>query len=98
MFTLRLCLAVLAVVVAAGQNAAADEQWTLTHDVALISKAPKGGALVEEKVTADLYRPKSGDRVPAAVIINSSGGVSAHTEHYYARLLADYGVASLVVD
>ena len=76
----------------------ASERWTLTHDVVLVSKAPKGGVLIDEKVTADLYRPKIDDRVPAAVIINSSGGVSAHTEHYYARLLADNGIAALVVD
>jgi dienelactone hydrolase len=41
---------------------------------------------------------RDGGRIAAAVIINSSGGVTAHTEHFYARLLADHGVAALVVD
>src|SRR6266571_4225340 len=77
---------------------AAGENWTLTHDIALLSQSPSGRQLKDEKITADLYRPKVDDRVPAAVIINSSGGVSAHTEHFYARLLADHGVAALVVD
>jgi len=77
---------------------AAGENWTLTHDIALLSKSPSGRQLKDEKVTADLYRPKGDGPVPAAVIINSSGGVSAHTEHFYARLLADQGVAALVVD
>jgi TPR repeat protein/dienelactone hydrolase len=91
-------LAVLTVVLGTSQPGGASETWTLTHDIALVSKSPNGGKLIDEKITADLYRPKSDDQVPAAVIINSSGGVSAHTEHYYARLLAEYGVAALVVD
>jgi dienelactone hydrolase len=77
---------------------AAAENWTLSHDIALLTKSPSGGQLKDENVTADLYRPLVVDRVPAAVIISSSGGVSAHTEHFYARLLADHGVAALVVD
>ena len=52
----------------------------------------------EDRVTAVLYRPKAEGRVTAAVIINSSGGVSAHTDHYYARVLAEEGMAALVVD
>lgn len=36
--------------------------------------------------------------MPAAVIINSSGGVQPHTEHHYARVLAGAGMAALVVD
>jgi TPR repeat protein len=36
--------------------------------------------------------------MPAAVIVNSSGGVTAQTEHYYARALAANGMAALVVD
>src|SRR5258708_36572576 len=55
---------------------AADDAWTLTHDISLISRWPtSSGAIREDKVTADLYRPKQDGRVPAAVIINSSGGV-----------------------
>jgi dienelactone hydrolase len=52
----------------------------------------------EDRVAAVLYRPKGEDRVPAAVIVNSSGGVSAHTDHYYARTLVRHGMAALVVD
>jgi hypothetical protein len=76
----------------------AGESWTLAHDIALMSKSPSGGALKDETVTADLYRPNVEGRVPAAVIVNSSGGVSAQTDHFYARLLAEHGVAALVVD
>lgn len=54
----------------------------------------------EDRVTAVLYRPasESESKVPAAVIVNSSGGVSAHTDHYYARVLAGQGMAALIVD
>ena len=77
---------------------AAEENWTRTIDIPLVTKWPRGNTFQEDKVTAELYRPKIEGRVPAAVIINSSGGVSAHTELYYARLLASQGVAALVVD
>jgi hypothetical protein len=77
---------------------AAGENWTLTHEIALLSKSPSGRGLKDENITADLYRPSVDGRVPSAVIINSSGGVSAHTEHFYARLLAEHGIAALVVD
>ena len=77
---------------------AAGENWTLIHDIVLLSKSPSGRGLKDETVTADLYRPTVEGRVPAAVIINSSGGVSAQTDHFYARLLAEHGVAALVVD
>ena len=76
----------------------AGESWTLAHDIALMSKSPSGGALKDETVTADLYRPNVEGRVPAAVIVNSSGGVSAQTDHFYARLLAEHGIPALVVD
>lgn len=56
----------------------AGENWTLTHDIALLSKSPTGSRLRDEKITADLYRPKVSERVPAAVIINSGGGVSIY--------------------
>src|SRR5689334_15104055 len=79
--------------------ASANEHWSLTHEIELVSKEPRfRGPLVDKKITADLYRPKVDGKVPAAVIINSSGGISAHTEHYYARILAEHGVAALVVD
>ena len=74
------------------------EPWSLTRDVEITSRWPQGGRLREDRVTADLYRPRGEERLPAAVIINSSGGVSAHTEHHYARVLARNGMAGLVVD
>jgi hypothetical protein len=55
---------------------AAGENWTLTHDIAILSKSPSGRVFKDETVTADLYRPNVEGRVPSAVIINSSGGVS----------------------
>src|SRR6185295_14800923 len=51
-----------------------------------------------DRITAYLYRPRGEGRVPAVVLINSSGGVTAHTEINYARILAGAGVAALVVD
>jgi hypothetical protein len=46
----------------------------------------------DDKIVADLYRPKQPGRGPAAVIINSSGGVQPHTELYYARVFARQGL------
>jgi TPR repeat protein/acetyl esterase/lipase len=92
-----ICLAVI-LYIGAMAPGAASEKWTLVHDIALPSKSPDGRGLKDETVTADLYRPNVEGRVPAAVIINSSGGVSAQTDHFYARLLAEHGVAALVVD
>src|SRR4051812_33155622 len=71
------------------------ERWTLTQDIALVSRWPAGRQMREDKVTADLYRPKIDGKLPAAVIINSSGGVMPHIEMYYGRLLASHGVAAL---
>jgi TPR repeat protein/dienelactone hydrolase len=92
-----ICLTVV-LCIGAMAPGAAGENWTLIHDIALLSKSPSGRGLKDETVTADLYRPNVEGRVPAAVIINSSGGVSAQTDHFYARLLAEHGVAALVVD
>lgn len=75
-----------------------EEPWLLTRDVEIVSRWPQANRLQEDRVTADLYRPRAGERLAAAVIISSSGGVSAQTEHYYARLLARHGMAGLVVD
>lgn len=94
----RLGLAIVVCFLSTPEPVGAGEKWTLAHDIGLVSKWPRGGKLDEQKITADLYRPKVDGQVPAAVIINSSGGVSAQTEHYYARVLADHGVAALVVD
>lgn len=74
------------------------EPWLLTRDIEIVSRWPQANRLQEDRVTADLYRPRAGERLAAAVIISSSGGVSAQTEHYYARLLARHGMAGLVVD
>lgn len=78
--------------------AAPVDPWLLTRDLALVSRWPQGARLREDRVTADLYRPRGEARVPAAVLINSSGGVTAHTEINYARILAAHGMAALVVD
>jgi len=91
-----ICLTVV-LCIGAMAPGAAGENWTLIHDIALLSKSPSGRGLKDETVTADLYRPNVEGRVPAAVIINSSGGVSAQTDHFYARLLTEHGVAALVV-
>jgi dienelactone hydrolase len=93
------CLTLLfATPVSAQPKSAPDEPWSLTRDIEIVSRWPQGERLAEDLVTADLYRPRANGRVPAAVIINSSGGVSAHTELYYARTLAKHGMATLVVD
>ena len=83
----------------AAAPAVADEPWELTRGIELVSRWPQGlNGMGEDRVTAVLYRPKTAGQLPAAVIINSSGGVSGHTEHYYARVLAREGMAALVVD
>jgi dienelactone hydrolase len=83
-----------------GTPSNAEEQgWDFVHDIELVSRWPLGlREMGEDRVTAVLYRPKIEGRLPAAVIINSSGGVSAHTDHFYARALARQGMAALVVD
>lgn len=79
--------------------AVAADPWTLTKGVELVSRWPADrGAMREDRVTADLYRPKLEGRVPAMVIVNSSGGVRSYTERHYARVLAAAGIAALVID
>jgi dienelactone hydrolase len=34
----------------------------------------------EDRISSDLYRPRVEGRIPAAVIINSSGGINGHNE------------------
>jgi dienelactone hydrolase len=78
---------------------AADEPWQFTRGIELTSRWPQGlTGFGEDRVTAVLYRPQMEGKLPAAVIINSSGGVNAATEHYYARVLVREGIAALVVD
>lgn len=93
-------LVLLLIVIRSGMAVGADDPWTLTPDVELVTRWPtSSGALREDRVTAELYRPRAAEgRVPAAVIINSSGGVQPHTEFHYARTLAREGMAALVVD
>lgn len=75
------------------------EPWEITRGIELVSRWPRGrDGIGEDRITAVLYRPKAASQLPAAVIINSSGGVSGRTEHYYARVLAREGMAALVVD
>jgi dienelactone hydrolase len=84
---------------ASPQAASADPAWSITRDVELVSRWPVGRDRIgEDRVTADLYRPLVEGRIPAAVIINSSGGVQPHTEINYAHVFARNGMASLVVD
>ena len=75
----------------------ADDSWTVTRDIALTSR-PRYGAVREEKIIADLFRPNRSGRLPAAVIMNSSGGVLPFVEMNYANVLASNGAAVLVVD
>jgi dienelactone hydrolase len=83
---------------AAQASSAPDEPWSLTREIEIVSQWPNGERLGKDRIIGDLYRPRSHGRVPAAVIINSSGGVSALTELYYARTLVKHGMATLVVD
>jgi dienelactone hydrolase len=83
---------------AAATGVAAEDRWAFTRDITLVSKWNIKGHLGQDTVTAELFRPKIEGRIPAAVIINSSGGVGSRVEPYYARLLASHGVAALVVD
>jgi len=48
----------------------------------------RGDAFRPERVTATLFEAALAKPAPAAVIINSSGGVIAHTELFWGRLLA----------
>lgn len=51
------------------------------------------------RITARLYRPADSTRpIPAMVILSSSAGVQRHREIYYARRLAEAGIAACVVD
>ena len=84
--------------VGAQPTSAPDEAWLLTRDIEIVSRWPQGERLGADRVTADLYRPRADGRVPAAVIVNSSGGIAAHTEFYYARILARHGMAALVIN
>jgi len=49
------------------------------------------------EVTAELTLPAGTGRVPAAILVHGSAGVSDHHRRY-ARLLAKWGIAALVVD
>jgi dienelactone hydrolase len=92
-------ISMLLLLAAALPAVAADEPWELTRGIDLVSRWPQGlTGMVEDRITAVLYRPKLQGKLPAAVIINSSGGVMGTTEHYYARLLGREGMAALVVD
>ncbi len=97
----KLLLGVL-LVAAAGASAQPtgnDENWTTELNIPIETAYRSGpGKIQSETVSGDLFRPKLEGRLPAAVIINSSGGVQGHIELYYARVLASHGVAALVVD
>jgi dienelactone hydrolase len=78
--------------------AVADETWTVTRDIPLTSHPRIEGTVRDEKIVADLFRPNRSGRLPAAVIINSSGGVLPFVEMNYASVLASNGAVALVVD
>ena len=86
--------ALLALMPAAAVGAVPDDPWLLTRNIPIVSRDRSSA----DQVTAELYRPREGDRLPVAVIINSSGGISPQTELYYARVLAQNGMAALVID
>lgn len=88
----------VAVMPATAMPGSGPDGWTATTDIPLVSKWPRGKATQSDDITADLFRSTREGRLPAAVIVNSSGGVTAHTELFYARLLASHGMAALVVD
>lgn len=88
----------VAVMPATAMPGSGPDGWTATTDIPLVSKWPRGKAIQSDNITADLFRSTREGRLPAAVIVNSSGGVTAHTELFYARLLASHGMAALVVD
>jgi dienelactone hydrolase len=67
------------------------------RDVEIISRWPQGDRMSEDRISADLYRPRVEGHIPAAVIINSSGGINSHTEPYYAHVLARHVLAALLV-
>jgi len=90
-------LSILATSALALPGSGADD-WTATTDIPLVSKWPRATSIQSDNITADLFRSTREGRLPAAVIVNSSGGVTAHTELFYARLLASHGMAALVVD
>lgn len=71
---------------------------TLSSKVPVTRDARAPSGFRAEPVTAILFDPAPQTRKAAAVIINSSGGVKAHAELFWARLLAAHGMATLVVD
>lgn len=51
-----------------------------------------------ESIYAHLFRPAAGGRRPAMVIVHGFGGVSDAREGFWARELAAFGLASLVIE
>ena len=50
------------------------------------------------RLSASLHLPEAAARVPAMVLLTSSGGVQRHREHWYADNLNADGIAALIVD
>jgi dienelactone hydrolase len=51
------------------------------------------------RVAAELHLPEERQgRVPAMVLLTSSGGVQKHREHWYAAALNQAGIAALIID
>lgn len=95
---MRFLTAAVVLLAIVSSPAQAEENWTVTRDIPLTSRPRVDGALREEKIVADLFRPNRSGRLPAAVIINSSGGVLPFVEMNYANVLASNGAVALVVD
>jgi dienelactone hydrolase len=92
------CAVATAMAPASAQEAAGRDGYDVTSGIPLVSRAPQGSGRREETIDADLFRSRRTGRLPAVVITPSSGGVAGHVELFYARLLAQHGMAALVVD
>ncbi len=56
-------------------------------------------AIKPVRITAELLLPEERHgRVPAMVLLTSSGGVQKHREHWYAAALNGVGIAALIID
>ncbi|HYF06636.1 MAG TPA: hypothetical protein VD970_03370 [Acetobacteraceae bacterium] len=71
---------------------------TIQHGIAIPTRGPTPGGVREQAITGMLHRPDRPGPMPAAVIVNSSGGVDSESEIVWASYLAELGMAVLVVD
>jgi len=71
---------------------------TITHAIPITTRGPTPQGVREQTITGMLYRPAREGRMPGAVIVNSSGGVSGDSELVWAAYMAELGMAVLVLD